>query len=149
VKAETRRREGRQEKKAEALLREAGRRLEEGRLVEAEATYAAADQLLDAQEPEVELIDYPRGLVGYVPLGERGAPPERDEEQLSNRLLLIQRLLTVRRSEGREVDRFLPRLNAAELAYVKGDRVTARRLVDEVHSDLESMGDPPTSGKQT
>ncbi|MGI0131573.1 MAG: hypothetical protein ACREDK_00515 [Thermoplasmata archaeon] len=143
--AATRRREGRADASAEKLLVRAADALHHHRDPEAETFLLTAERILREQSPEVELLEFPRGLVGYVPSGERGAPPQRDEEQLSNRLLLVQRLLAVRRAEGASLDDLVERLNEAEAAYRKGDRSTARRLVDAVHDRLD-MGDAPGRG---
>jgi hypothetical protein len=137
-RARTWKREGRLPSDVEGLLEDGRRRILEGKLVEGESSLLAADRRMAALSPEVELMEYPRGLVGYVPRGERGAPPQRDEEQLSNRLLLVQRLLVVRRGEGREVDTLVQRLNEAEAAYLAGDRALARRLIDDVQDRLDA-----------
>lgn len=132
-----RRREGRPEPEAERLVDSASTALRDGRIEAAERNLLDAERRFADQEPEVELLEYPRGLVGYVPSGERGAPPAREEEQLSNRLLLIQRLLQVRRSEGRDVEALVRRLNEAEDAYRRGDRARARAVVDAVQDELD------------
>lgn len=128
---------------AAGLLVRAREEVARGELAEAEATLVKADAALRRLEEEPELSEFPRGLVGYVPRGARGAPTAREEEPVANRLLLVNRLLQVRRAQGHDVDRLLPRLQEAEAAYARGDRLAARRLGDLVLGELERMGARP------
>lgn len=125
------------------LLEQARRELAAGDLPGTERTTREAERQLDeVDEEEAELSEFPRGLVGYVPTGSRGSPTPREEEPLSNRMLLVHRLWEVRRAQRREVDPLLPALREAEAAYAAGDRTRARRLIDRVHADLEALGEP-------
>ena len=127
---------------AEALVADA-RRLIDGRdWVTAADRLEDAARRLDAARPEPPLTEWPRGLVGYVPLGPEGGPPDREEEPIANRLLLIHRLLEVRRRSGWDVTSLYPLLAEAEAAYRSHDLQRARALGDEVHRRLEgSAGD--------
>ncbi len=120
--------------------------LERGGLEEAERTFRAVAKRLDAREKEMELVEMPRGLVDYQPVGDRGVPPDRDEEPVSNRLLLVQRLAQVRRSEGFPVEHIVRRLAVAEEEYRLGHRARARAIADEVHRELDRMSEGPEGG---
>ncbi|MCI4330320.1 MAG: hypothetical protein L3K19_00530 [Thermoplasmata archaeon] len=127
-------------------LATAEKALERGALPDAERALLDADAQLDRLGEETELTEFPRGLVGYVPRGARGSPPPREEEPLANRMLIVERLWEVRRSDGYDVQPLLPALHEAEAAYRAGDRGRARRLVDQVHTALEALeqtGSPP------
>jgi hypothetical protein len=124
-----------------AELARARRLLASGDLVGTAAVLTALDQVIDAYEGEPELAQFPRGLVGYLPVGDRGHPTPVEDEPIANRLKLLGRLLEVRRSEGRNVDGPLATLREAELAYRSGDRTAARRLGDEAHRTLEREDD--------
>ena len=125
-------------------LEEAGRRLDQGELTEAEEILVRIDRALDESEGEPELSEFPRGLVSYVPTGDRGHPTPEEEEPIANRIRLVSRLIEVRRSQGRDVQPWVGALNAARDAYASGDRARARRLTDEVLRAVEGAGrDPP------
>jgi hypothetical protein len=113
--------------------------LQAGRLPEARHQLLQLDRSLAAAQPLQEMTDRPRGLVAYRARGAVGVPPPREEEPIANRLLLVQRLWEVRRSQGRPVEALLPQLHAAEQAYRAGDRMRTRQLVDEVLGILETM----------
>jgi hypothetical protein len=140
---ETRRRAGRPHPEAERELVRGTAALERGNWSEAEAALTEADDLLDRDEPEPELRERPRGLVGYVPRdGDWGAPTPREEEPLANRLVLVQRLLTIRRAHGDPMDDLVSLLREAEAAYLRGEFVVARERINRVHralDELESM----------
>jgi hypothetical protein len=125
------------------LLTGAEAALGSGRLAEAERALLEAEARLDDLDEETELVEFPRGLVGYVSRGPRGAAPPREEEPLANRMLLVERLWHVRRADGYSVESLLPALREAEAAYRDGDRERARRLIDRVHAALESLGERP------
>ncbi len=108
-----------------------------GALVETERILLDLEVRADAIEGEPELSEWPRGLVGYVPKGERGHATSDEEDPLSNRLRLIGRLAAVRRSQGRDVSRAEALLGEADAALRAGDRRSARRRVDEAHALLE------------
>ena len=111
-----------------------------GDLLTAERALVEVDERLDQEEEEVELTEIPRGLVDYEPIGSRGAPVSREEDSVANRILLVQRLLDIRRAQGYEVAGLVAQLGRADEAYSAGDRIEARRLCDEVHSQLDEMG---------
>jgi hypothetical protein len=110
--------------------------LSEGELRRAEEHLRRAEELLEENAEEVELIERPRGLIGYVPHGSAGRAPSAEEDPLANRLRLVERLWTLRRSQGRPVERWLEDLNAAATALRAGDRLEARRRIDRVHAAL-------------
>lgn len=136
---------GRPNGEAARALADGERALRGRDLAAAERSLLRADRILDEGESEMELIEYPRGLVGYVPTGGKGSPPELDEEPLWNRLLLIQRLVELRRQQGIPVEREVRLLSEAEEAYRRGDRAGARTLVDEAHRSLESSAPGPAA----
>jgi hypothetical protein len=121
-----------------AALASAQGLLARGRLAEAESALVAIDRALQRAEGEPELSEFPRGLVGYVPTGDRGHPTPDDEEPTANRIRLVARLIEVRRSEGRDVEPWVAALRTAQSAYADGDRPRARRLCDAVLSEVES-----------
>ncbi len=133
------RRAGSPDSAGERRLARARRFLHAGKLGEAETELEHADEARKARRVEVELTEVPRDLVDYVPRGDRGAAPSREGDALSNRLVLVARLLQLRGSQGYSVDRLIPKLNEAEGAYRRGDRSTARRLMDRVHSEIEEL----------
>jgi hypothetical protein len=138
---------------------EAARLVDDARAaIRAGAWARAADRLeaasarLDALVPEDRLREWPRGLVEYVSTRPLGGPPGREEDPVANRLLLVQRLLAVRRADGIPVDDLVPPLADAEAAVRRGDATTARRLVDEVHRQLDGrtrLGTTHRSGPRT
>jgi len=134
------RREGTPDPTSERRLAQARRHLEKGELKEAERELQRIDERRRRRRSEVELIEIPRDLVSYVPKGERGSPPDRSEDPLANRLVLLGRLLRVRAAHGIDVESLIPELQAAEEAYRRGDRAKARSLADDVHAQLEDLG---------
>ena len=86
---------------------------------------------------EGEVTQWPRGLTGYVPSGPDDETPSPEEDRTGNRLRLAARLLSVLRSQGRNVDREVRELTDAESAYTRGDRTRATRLVDQLFADLD------------
>lgn len=128
----------------ERELREAEAAIARGDRTEAEERLAALDDQMIGEEPE--LSEFPRGLVGYVPVGGTGTPRPDEEDPLPNRLTLLGRLAMVEQRRGRDVDHTLARLKDAHAALRAGDRRTARRIADEVHGELERP--PPTSGPE-
>jgi hypothetical protein len=123
-----------------ARLSVAQEALRAGDLATAEAALVAIDQALDAKVAEPELSEFPRGLVDYTPVGDRGVPTPEEEDPLANRLRLIERLVAVRRSQGRDVEALVAELTQAQQALDAGDRTTARRRIDRVHA---AVGDDP------
>lgn len=122
---------------AEQRLSDARAAIRARRWSDAETALTEAALSLDSDLPERALSEWPRGLVGYVPEGDAGVAPDRSEEPVANRLLLVQHLLAFRRSQGWSVEALIPRLQQAELAYQRGERSRARRITDEVHAELE------------
>ncbi len=86
---------------------------------------------------EGEVTQWPRGLAGYVSSGPEDETPSPEEDRTGNRHRLAGRLLAVLRSQGRNVDRELLELTAAESAYAAGDKPRATRLVDQLFADLD------------
>ncbi|HZY69865.1 MAG TPA: hypothetical protein VFF67_02660 [Thermoplasmata archaeon] len=124
-----------------------GRGIEEVRAAIARRDWSGAherlveiDEKLAMLRPEGALRERPRGLVSYTVRGPAEGPPAPEEDPLTNRILLVQRLLAVRKADGWEVDRWVAQLRAAEEARRAGDLPVARRLVDRVHADLEALG---------
>jgi hypothetical protein len=87
---------------------------------------------------EGEVTQWPRGLSGYVSSGPLDEPPSPEEDRTGNRVRLAARLLAVLRSQGRDVDREVRELAAAEAAYVRGEKGRATRLVDQLFADLDT-----------
>jgi len=125
----------------ERQLRAAEASLARGDRVEAEERLAALDDQMIGEEPE--LSEYPRGLVGYVPVGTSGTPRSPEEDPLPNRLILLGRLAMIEQSRGRDATAALARLQDARAALDAGDRAAARRIADEVHGELERTPRPP------
>jgi hypothetical protein len=93
---------------------------------------------------EGEVTQWPRGLAGYVSSGPEDETPSPDEDRTGNRLGLAARLLAVLRAEGRDVDREVRELTAAEAAYRRGETARATRLVDQLIADLD-LRPPPAA----
>ena len=83
------------------------------------------------------VTQWPRGLVGYGASGPVDETPSPDEDRTGNRLRLAGRLLSVLRSQGRDVDREVGELADAERVFAGGDRARAARLVDQLFADLD------------
>jgi hypothetical protein len=83
------------------------------------------------------VTQWPRGLAGYVPSGPDDEAPSAEEDRTGNRLRLAARLLAVLRSQGRNVDREVRELTAAEAAFARGEKDRATRLVDQLFADLD------------
>lgn len=115
-----------------------------GDLSSAETVLLALERRMDEIEGEPELAEFPRGLVGYVPIGDKGHATPVEEDPLSNRILLIERLCDVRASSGRDVAEAGTLLIEARRAFELGDRLTARERVDRAHALLEREGGPAT-----
>ncbi len=121
-------------------LRAAEAAFARGDRAEAEERLAALDDQMVGEEPE--LSEFPRDLVGYLPVGEIGGPRPEEEDPLPNRLSLLGRLAMVEQSRGRDVGAVLARLTEAHRALSAGDRAGARRIADEVLTELERTGPP-------
>ncbi len=139
-----RRRAGAPDPELESRLDSARALIARGSLRAAETQLLSIDRRLDEGEEESELTEFPRGLVGYVPTGGRGRPAGDEEDPVANRLRLIERLLEVRRREGRDVAPWVRTLREAFQALRAGDRGRARRLGNEVHAALDAAapGEP-------
>ena len=126
-----------------ARLLEAGRAaLKDGDRAGAERLLIAASDRLRSLRAEPPLREWPRGLVGYVPtLPEQGSP-DADEDPVTNRLRLVERLLAVARSRGIPVDDLVPSLSEAARRRAAGDVRGARRLIDEVHAEVDRRTGP-------
>jgi hypothetical protein len=83
------------------------------------------------------VTEWPRGLAGYVSKGPEDETPSPEEDRTGNRLRLVARLLSVLRSQGRDVDRELRALALAEGAYARGDKARTGQLVDRILADLD------------
>jgi hypothetical protein len=137
-----RRRAGHAEPEWEAKARRARTFAEAGRWSQAERLMRTVDAHLRSTEPEAELREFPRGLVGYVPQGERGAPTPEEEDALRNRVAIASRLLDLRRGEGYDVTEPWRELRDAEAALRAGDRRTARQRCDAALGALERLERP-------
>ena len=124
----------------EATLRKARVAVHANALDEADRLLRSIDAALDARRPEMEMLDRPRGLVGYTPIGDRGVPPGPEEEPLANRMRLVARLASLRESEGRDVGTARRHLREADAAYRAGDLAVARRCLDAAHRILDAHG---------
>ncbi len=83
------------------------------------------------------MTQWPRGLAGYVSSGPADEEPSPEEDRTANRLKLAGRLLSVLRSQGRDVDREVRELTEAEAAFARGDKPLATRLVDQLFADVD------------
>lgn len=123
-------------------LAEARRAVDAGDWPAAEEALIRVDDRLAAGVREMALQPTSKGPVAHVPIGDPGVPPPRDEEPLSNRLLLVGRLAAVERARGRDMTDVLRILEAADAAYREGDRRRARALLDEAHERLDHAREP-------
>lgn len=144
---ERRRRSGLPDPEGESELARAARLLERGRLIEAETALEAVDQRERDRHPEPVVSQPPRGLLGYRAIGPSEVPTPEEEDRLSNRLLLLERLAGVRARSGADVDRALAVLREARAALAKGDRSGASRRLDQALDVLEpdprgAVGEP-------
>jgi hypothetical protein len=108
-----------------------------GRLAEAERILLDIAERLDRDEPEPELNEFPRGLVRYEAIGDRGIPTPEDEEPIGNRLTLIERLLTVADAEGVAVGELRASLAVARSEYAQGERKRAKETGERVLEELD------------
>jgi hypothetical protein len=99
------------------------------------------------QRGEGEVTQWPRGLTGYVSSGPQDEEPSIEEDRTANRLQLAGKLLTVLRSQGRNVDREVRELTEAKAAFARGEKSRATRLVDQLFADLDER--PHTGARVT
>jgi hypothetical protein len=121
----------------EQRLADAQAFLASAHLAEAERVLLDVSDRLDHDEPEPELIEFPRGLVRYDAGTDRGVPTPEDEEPVGNRLTLIERLLTVAASEGVEVGDLRGLLRVARSAYRADDRRRAKETGERILTELD------------
>ena len=115
--------------------------------VEAREALLAAHEQLDAVATETELREFPRGLVGYVPRGDRGVPVGAEEDPVANRLRLALRLATVLHRDGIPTERIEERLREAETQFDAGDRAAAVRTTNEALGLIERARRTPTGSE--
>jgi hypothetical protein len=126
----------------EALERrtdEAAAAIGRGELTAAESALLAVADRLDADEPDPELREFPRGLVDYDAGADRGAPTSEEEDAVQNRLLLAERLMAVGVSEGLDVSGARQTLLRARTAFDDGDRSEAVALGVEALDELDRL----------
>jgi hypothetical protein len=128
---------GKAHEQAAALAATGRAALDRGQWVEAREALLAAHERLDVEEPESELREFPRGLVGYVARGDRGVPVGPEEDPVANRLRLALRLAAVLRRDGVSTAPIDERLRQAEAHYREGERGAAVRATDEALGLLE------------
>jgi hypothetical protein len=75
--------------------------------------------------------------VGYVPIGDRGAPLALDEEPLAHRRRLVLHLTELVALDEGVREGLLRELAVAEEELARGDRVAAKRRIDAVHRRVE------------
>ncbi|MCI4326661.1 MAG: hypothetical protein L3K16_03375 [Thermoplasmata archaeon] len=108
-----------------------------GRLAEAERVLLDVSDRLDHDEPEPELLEFPRGLVRYDAGADRGVPTPEDEEPIGNRLTLLEKLLTVAAADGVEVADLRGLLRVARSAYRADDRRRAKETGERILTELD------------
>jgi hypothetical protein len=119
-------------------LAEEGRvAMRQGKRADALAVLLRAHEILDSEEPEQELREFPRGLIAYLPRGDRGVPAGPDEDAVANRLRLALRLAAVRRRDGVDTGPIEERLREAESFYRAGERTAAVRSINAALGLLE------------
>lgn len=133
-----RRAEGRDDPVAEDGWERARRAIELGDRTAAARYLTEVDDRLRADREESELTEFPRGLVGYVPKGDRGAPVPPEEEPLEQRRRLVLRLADLVELSPPDRARVESDLARAERALARGDRREAKRTIDEAHALVES-----------
>jgi hypothetical protein len=92
---------------------------------------------LGEERKESELVDRPRGLVGYVPVGERGSAVGDADDPLANRRRLVLRLADLVELDPVARGRLLEELRTAEAELARGDRGAARARIDAAHRHVE------------
>ncbi|MCI4357614.1 MAG: hypothetical protein L3J95_04510 [Thermoplasmata archaeon] len=132
-----RRRNGDPDPGSESDLAAADRELAAHSLRSAETLLVGIHDRLRAAQPETEVTDRPRGLVSFVASGPPDQPVPAEEDRLRNRILLVTRLAAVRRRSGAEVAETLATLASAFAALERGDRSTARSLVDAATDQID------------
>lgn len=122
----------------EAPREEAARALAAGDLARAAERLGELEAALDALRGESELTEFPRGLVGYVAVGDRGHPRTDEEDPIANRRRLVLHLLELFPPEERLRREVLEHLARAQSALEHADRPLAQREVDAAHARLEA-----------
>lgn len=121
----------------EALAR-ADRARARGEVAEALDRMEAVEAALDSGSPaEVELQEFPRGLVGYTPRGERGAPLEPEDSPLAHRYQLLGRLADLVALSAEERGSLILGLRRAERALAENDPARAKAELDAVQVRIE------------
>lgn len=113
-----------------------------GNLESAERILVEVDRSLDDLTSEMELREFPRGLVSYDAKGDRGDPVPDEEQPLANRIRLVSRLVSVVESRGGDAGPLRARLQEARRYLTSGDAARARSIVDAVHAELEDQVEP-------
>jgi hypothetical protein len=134
------RRAGAPRPELEQSLAEAAAELRRGRAREALAGLVRVDEALRAAEEESELTEFPRGLVGYVPRGARGAPLPPEEEPLAHRRRLVLHLAELVELPPSEHAQVIAELALAEQEIARGERARAKERIDAVHQRIEEAG---------
>jgi hypothetical protein len=132
-----RRKEGKPIPDLEQRLADAQAAVASGDLARAERVLLDVSDRLDHDEPEPELLEFPRGLVEYDAGTDRGVPTPEDEEPVANRLTLVERLLTVAAAEGVEVIDLRGFLRVARSEYAGGDRRRAKETGERILAELD------------
>ncbi|HEV2317675.1 MAG TPA: hypothetical protein VGV89_08905 [Thermoplasmata archaeon] len=133
------REQGSPEARLESQLETVRRMLRSGDLRAAAEGLTSVDEELARRRGESELTEFPRGLVGYVPIGDRGRPLEPEDEAIAHRRRLVLHLTDLTPLAPEERQGILSTLREAERAIEARDRTRAKRLVDEAHTRLEAQ----------
>ncbi|MCI4349989.1 MAG: hypothetical protein L3K15_00510 [Thermoplasmata archaeon] len=113
-----------------------------GKRDDALALFLRAHEILDSEEREPELREFPRGLIAYLPRGDPGVPVGPEEDALVNRLRLALRLAAVRRRDGMDTNEVEACLRAADVQFRNGDRPAAVRSINAALGMLERASPP-------
>lgn len=112
--------------------------LRAGQTARARTILIGVADILDSRRAEPELRERPRGLLAFRTAGDEPVQPTpADEDPVANRLVLVGRLLAVRGPAVAHRDELLRQLRAAEAEHRAGRTEAARRLIDEVHAQLD------------
>jgi hypothetical protein len=115
--------------------------LARGERREAERLLEEVARALEAGQQESELTEFPRGLVDYVPKGERGRPPSEEEDALQNRQRLVLHLADLAPLLPEERAAVQRDLEEARAALARPDRNRARELIDRAHRRVEASAE--------
>lgn len=95
---------------------------------------------------EGEVTQWPKGVVGYVPVGPVDPGSSSEGDRLENRIELAARLIALLRAPDRGMEAEIRQLEGAREAVAAGDRGAAGERVERLLAQLGREADGAASG---